>query len=36
VYQLGRYDADGIMRMVGQFIDRDAAVGAALPDRQPD
>jgi CheY-like chemotaxis protein len=32
VYQLGRYVSDGKMRMIGQFIDRDAAIEAALPE----
>lgn len=31
VYQLGRYQQTGRMTMVGQFVDRDAAVEAALP-----
>jgi CheY-like chemotaxis protein len=31
VYQLGRYLPDGKMQMIGQFIDRDAAIEAALP-----
>ena len=31
VYQVGRYHTDGRMRMIGQFVDRDAAIEAALP-----
>jgi CheY-like chemotaxis protein len=31
VYQLGRYTESGRMTMVGQFVDRDAAIEAALP-----
>jgi len=31
VYQLGRYTERGRMTMVGQFVDRDAAIEAALP-----
>jgi CheY-like chemotaxis protein len=31
VYQLGRYQESGRMTMLGQFIDRDAAIEAALP-----
>jgi hypothetical protein len=31
VYQLGRYDPEGVMRMMGQFTDRDAAIAAAIP-----
>ena len=31
VYQLGRYTEGGRMTMVGQFVDRDAAIEAALP-----
>lgn len=31
VYQLGRYQATGRMTMVGQFVDRDAAIEAVLP-----
>jgi FixJ family two-component response regulator len=31
VYQLGRYQESGRMTMVGQFVDRDAAIEAALP-----
>ena len=31
VYQLGRYKADGRMTMMGQFVDRDAAIDLALP-----
>ncbi|HEX5578172.1 MAG TPA: response regulator [Candidatus Limnocylindria bacterium] len=31
VYQVGRYGADGKLRMIGQFVDRDAAINAALP-----
>ena len=31
VYQLGRYTDSGRMTMVGQFVDRDAAIEAALP-----
>ena len=36
VYQLGRYDEQGRMAMVGQFVERDAAIELALPstDRQ--
>jgi hypothetical protein len=32
VYQVGRYDTGGRMRMVGQFTDRDVAIAAALPE----
>ena len=31
VYQVGRYRSTGQMVMLGQFVDRDAAVEAALP-----
>ena len=31
VYQVGRYDASGILRMLGQFVERDAAIDVALP-----
>lgn len=31
VYQLGRYQETGRMTMVGQFVDRDAAIEAVLP-----
>ena len=31
VYQVGRYGEDGRMTMLGQFVDRDAAIDAALP-----
>ena len=31
VYQLGRYDEQGCMTMVGQFVERDAAIELALP-----
>jgi CheY-like chemotaxis protein len=31
VYQVGRYRETGQMVMLGQFIDRDAAIAAALP-----
>jgi hypothetical protein len=31
VYQVGRYTADGRMTMVGQFVNRDAAIELALP-----
>lgn len=31
VYQLGRYDEDGRMTMVGQFVERDTAIELALP-----
>ena len=31
VYQVGRYDEEGTMRMIGQFIERDAAIELALP-----
>lgn len=31
IYQVGRYTAGGRMTMVGQFVDRDAAIEAALP-----
>lgn len=36
VYQVGRYNDDGQMVMVGQFVDRDAAIELALPLRGPD
>ena len=32
VYQVGRYNNDGVMKMLGQFVDRDAAIELALPD----
>lgn len=31
VYQVGRYQETGPMTMVGQFVERDAAIEAALP-----
>ena len=31
VYQLGRYAESGRMTMIGQFVDRDTAIEAALP-----
>jgi CheY-like chemotaxis protein len=31
VYQVGRYGEDGRMMMVGQFVNRDAAIELALP-----
>ena len=31
VYQVGRYDEGGQMTMLGQFVDRDAAIEIALP-----
>ena len=31
VYQVGRYRPDGRMTMIGQFVDRDAAIEALLP-----
>ena len=31
VYQVGRYDEQGQMTMMGQFVDRDAAIEVALP-----
>ncbi len=31
VYQVGRYDEDGVLRMLGQFVERDAAIEIALP-----
>ena len=31
VYQVGQFGAGGKMRMIGQFVDRDAAIIAALP-----
>ena len=31
VYQVGRYDEQGQMTMMGQFVDRDAAIEIALP-----
>ena len=31
VYQVGRYDEAGQMVMIGQFVDRDAAIEVALP-----
>ena len=31
VYQLGRYTDSGRMTMVGHFVERDAAIEAALP-----
>jgi CheY-like chemotaxis protein len=31
VYQVGRYEPDGQMVMLGQFVDRDAALEIALP-----
>lgn len=31
VYQVGRYADDGTMVMLGQFVDRDAAIELALP-----
>jgi CheY-like chemotaxis protein len=34
VYQAGRYGADGKLRMIGQFVDRDTAIEAALPERR--
>ena len=30
LYQVGRYSQDGIMKTVGQFVDRDAAIELAL------
>ena len=30
VYQVGRYTEGGKLRMIGQFVDRDAAINAAL------
>lgn len=31
VYQIGRFGPDRTMQMIGQFVDRDAAILAALP-----
>ena len=31
VYQLGRYQENGELVMIGQFIDREAALELALP-----
>jgi hypothetical protein len=30
-YQVGRYRPDGRMTVIGQFVDRDAAIEAVLP-----
>lgn len=32
VYLVGRYDQSGVLGMIGQFIERDAAIELALPD----
>lgn len=32
VYQVGRYNGDGVMKLLGQFAARDAAIELALPD----
>lgn len=31
IYQVGRYAESGILEMLGQFVDRDAAIEVALP-----
>ena len=31
VYQVGRYNDEGVLKMLGQFIGRDAAIEVALP-----
>lgn len=31
VYLVGRYDDEGILKMLGEFVERDAAINVALP-----